>query len=289
MKKRSVLSLAFLALLPALLYAQTGTVFDDLSMTSEILQGERKYAVYLPPDYETSQRRYPVLYLLHGGGDDQTGWVQFGEVLHIADRAILSGDATPMIIVMPDAQTGRRGFFNDISGQWRYEDFFFDEFMPFVERTYRIKGEKRYRAVSGLSMGGGGSFMYALHRPDLFSSAAPLSASTGPLSLEDFKNRLSDNAGLDVSEAEIEAYFNQHSALALVNTMPDGQKEAVRWYIDCGDDDFLYEGNSLIHIAMRKKGIPHEFRIRDGGHTWTYWRESLPAVLAFISQAFHQY
>jgi enterochelin esterase-like enzyme len=289
MKKRGALTIAFCALLPTLLFAQTGTVYDDLSMTSEILQGERKYAVYLPPDYNTSERHYPVLYLLHGGGDDQTGWVQFGEVLHIADNAILDGKATPMIIVMPDAQTGQRGYFNDLSGNWRYEDFFFEEFLPYVERTYRIKGEKRYRAVAGLSMGGGGSFMYALHHPELFSSAAPLSASTGPLSMDDFKNRLRNNADVNASDAEIEAYFNQHSALALVNNMPDEQKEAVRWYIDCGDDDFLYEGNALVHIAMRKKDIPHEFRVRDGGHTWTYWRTALPAVLEFISQAFHQY
>lgn len=75
----------------------------------------------------------------------------------------------------------------------------------------------------------------------------------------------------------------------MIDNMPETQKKAVRWYIDCGDDDFLYEGNSLVHIAMRKKEIPHEFRIRNGGHTWTYWRESLPEVLAFISQAFHQY
>ena len=103
------------------LTAQTGKVFDNLSMQSKILNMERKYALYLPPDYETSQRSYPVLYLLHGGGDDQTGWVQFGEVLHIADAAINSGQATPMIIVMPDANTGRRGYLNDksITGQLR--------------------------------------------------------------------------------------------------------------------------------------------------------------------------
>nr|MCU0358551.1 alpha/beta hydrolase-fold protein [Cyclobacteriaceae bacterium] len=154
----------FCLLLPVLALAQTGKVFDNLSMTSKILKMERKYAVYLPPDYETSQRSYPVLYLLHGAGDDQTGWVQFGEVLHIADKAIREGTATPMIIVMPDAKTGQMGYFNSIKGDWRYEDFFFDEFMPFVEKTYRIKSEKRYRAVAGLSMGGGGSFMYALHR-----------------------------------------------------------------------------------------------------------------------------
>ena len=287
--KKSYLSLAVLyAMLPALAFAQTGKVFDELSMTSDILEGERKYAIYLPPDYETSQRSYPVLYLLHGGGDDQTGWVQFGEVLHIADKAIREGKATPMIIAMPDANTGRRGYFNDVRGEWRYEDFFFEEFMPYIESTYRIKGEKRYRAVAGLSMGGGGSFMYALHHPELFSSACPLSASTGPLSLEDAKNRLS-RMNQDITDAEVEAYYNQQSALALIENIPDDQKSAVRWYIDCGDDDFLYEGNALVHIAMRKNEIPHEFRTRDGGHSWAYWRTALPEVLAFISQAFHQY
>lgn len=246
-------------LLPAMLPAQTGKVMDNLSLPSKILKMERKYAIYLPPDYETSQRSYPVLYLLHGGGDDQTGWVQFGEVLHIADEAINQGKATPMIIVMPDANTGQRGYFNDINGTWCYEDFFFEEFIPYVEKHYRIKSDKQFRAISGLSMGGGGTFIYALHHPEMFSSACPLSASVGSLTLP------------------------------LIDSIPDNQKSAVRWFIDCGDDDFLYEGNSLVHIAMRKKGIPHEFRIRDGGHTWTYWRASLPNVLAFISDAFHQY
>jgi len=112
-------------LLPSLLQAQTGKVMDNLSVTSKLLKMDRKYAIYLPPDYETSQRSYPVLYLLHGGGDDQTGWVQFGEVLHITDEAINLGKATPMIIVMPDASAGQRGYFNSINGQWKYEDFFF--------------------------------------------------------------------------------------------------------------------------------------------------------------------
>jgi S-formylglutathione hydrolase FrmB len=106
-------------------FAQSGKVLDNLSMPTKILKGDRKYAIYLPPDYATSERSYPVLYLLHGAGDDQTGWVQFGEVLHITDKAIREGKATPMIIVMPDAFTGKLGYFNDMQGEWRYEDFFF--------------------------------------------------------------------------------------------------------------------------------------------------------------------
>ncbi|WPP49870.1 alpha/beta hydrolase [Catalinimonas niigatensis] len=283
------LLIAVLFFLPSLLLAQSGKVFDNLTLPSTILGGERKYAVYLPPGYESSERSYPVLYLLHGGGDDQTGWVQFGEVLHITDKAIQEGNATPMIIVMPDANTGQRGYFNDFKGEWRYEDFFFEEFMPYVEKTYRTKNEKRFRAIAGLSMGGGGSFMYALHHPELFSSGCPLSASTGPLTLEDVDRYVERSGAKNVTAAQKKAYYEKHSALALVESMPADSIKQVRWYIDCGDDDFLFEGNSLVHIAMRKKEIPHEFRIRDGGHTWTYWREALPIVLSFVSDAFHQY
>ena len=269
--------------------AQTGQVFDNLTLSSKILSGERKFAIYLPPDYTSSSRSYPVLYLLHGGGDDQTGWIQFGEVLHIADKAINEGSATPMIIVMPDANTGRRGYYNDIRGDWNYEDFFFQELMPYVEKTYRIKGEKRYRAVAGLSMGGGGTFMYALHHPELFSSACPLSASVGSLTVEDLKQRLARSEITGISDEKINSYFQQHNAVNLVENMPDEQRDDVRWFIDCGDDDFLYEGNSLVHIAMKKPEIDHEYRVRDGRHSWTYWRASLPVVLSFISDAFHQY
>jgi enterochelin esterase-like enzyme len=270
-----------------LVNAQTGKVFDNLSMNSKILKGERKFAIYLPPGYESSQRSYPVLYLLHGSGDDQTGWVQFGEVLNITDKAIHEGKATPMIIVMPDAYTGQLGYYNSIDGDWNYEDFFFKELMPHVEKTYRIKAQKRFRAIAGLSMGGGGSFMYALHHPELFSSACPLSAYIGPLSLDEAKSRIKSKKG-PLSDSVLEKYYSQHNALSLIDKIPADQKKSVRWFIDCGDDDFLYEGNSLVHIAMRKKEIPHEYRVRQGGHSWTYWRESLPEVLDFVSQAFHQ-
>ncbi len=275
-------------LLPALTFAQTGKVFDSLSMKSEILNMDRKYAIYLPPDYETSQRSYPVLYLLHGGGDDQTGWIQFGEVKYIADKTIKKGKATPMIIVMPDANSGKRGYTNDAAGKWRYEDFFFEEFMPFIEKTYRIKSEKRYRAIAGLSMGGGGTYYYALHRPDLFSAACPLSASARPINNEGAQSYMKRRGMTDASEKQVEDWLKKYNIHEMIKNMPEDKKKSVRWYIDCGDDDFLYEGNSLVHIAMRKNNIPHEFRIRDGQHDWTYWRHSLYDVLNFISIGFHQ-
>ncbi len=286
--KKQLITTIIIFLIPIIIMAQSGKVFDNLEMNSKILDSSRKYAIYLPADYENSTRSYPVLYLLHGAGDDHSGWVQFGEVQHITDKAIEKGKATPMIIVMPDARTGKMGYFNDIKGDWRYEDFFFEEFIPYIEKTYRIRGEKEFRAVAGLSMGGGGSFMYALHRPEMFSSACPLSAYIGPLTLDDAKQAAKwAQASYDTQE-ELEEWYSQHNALSLVDQIPDNKKKAVRWYIDCGDDDFLFEGNSLVHMAMRKKEIPHEYRVRNGGHSWEYWRTALPEVLSFISKGFHR-
>ena len=287
--KRLVLFSVVFVLVFSLMQAQTGKVFDKLSHSSKILKMDRNYAVYLPPDYDSSQRSYPVLYLLHGAGDDQTGWVQFGEVLHITDKAIKEGKVTPMIIVMPDAFTTKLGYFNLPDGSSNYEDYFFEELMPYVEQKYRIKSEKRYRAIAGLSMGGGGSFMYALHRPDLFSSACPLSAYIGPATFEEMMDGFTNFYKISVTKKEAAPYFKRHNALELIKEMTKEQIESVRWYIDCGDDDFLFEGNSLIHIELNKRQIKHEYRVRDGAHTWTYWRESLPEVLKFVSDAFHQY
>jgi enterochelin esterase-like enzyme len=282
---KKLLSLIITLSISSAIFAQMGRVFDNLSMSSKILKMDRKYALYLPPDYETSQRSYPVLYLLHGYTDNQTGWVQFGEIMHIADAAIKSGKATSMIIVMPDADTGIPGYVNDAKGEWRYEDFFFQEFMPFIEKTYRIRSDKHYRAVAGLSMGGGGSFYYALHHPELFSSACPLSAATDAAILDSLTN-FSYTKGITGKAKE--DYYKKYNVADLIENIPDDQKDAVKWYIDCGEDDFLIEGNSLVHLAIHKKGITHEYRMREGVHSWTYWRQSLPEVLEFVSMAFHQ-
>ena len=225
--------------------------------------------------------------MLHGAGDDHTGWVQFGEVKSITDKTNKNGVSTSMIIVMPDAQTGEKGYFNDISQKWNYEDFFFKEFIPFIEKKYRIKSEKRYRAIAGLSMGGGGSFIYALRHPEMFSSACPLSGYMGELSYTEFyeKNKKKHE---NYRREKLFNYYSNHNALSIIQNQTVENLKSVRWYIDCGDNDFLYEGNSLVHIALKKRGIPHEYRVRNGSHNWTYWRGSLPRVLAFVSEHFHQ-
>lgn len=287
MKKR-ICSIILMCITASMAWGQ-GLVYETRTVKSDILKMERKYAVYLPPGYEESDQSYPVLYLLHGGGDDHTGWVQFGQVQHIADKAIAEGKASRMIIVMPDANTGKRGYFNDIEGNFNYEDFFFKELIPHVEKTYRVRSERRYRAVAGLSMGGGGTIFYALHQPDMFAAAAPLSASTGSWTIEQQKARFRDTKA---SEQQIEAYFKRHSVEGIINKASEDELKkikSIRWYISCGDDDFLYEGNALMHIAFKKKEIPHEYRVKDGAHTWSYWRMELPLVMEFVSKSFSQY
>ena len=271
--------------------AQGGFVFETKTVKSEILKMERKYSIYLPSGYNESDQAYPVLYLLHGSGDDHTGWVQFGQVQHIADKTIEEGKCARMIIVMPDANTGRRGYFNDITGDFNYEDFFFNELIPHIEKTYRVRNERRYRAISGLSMGGGGTIFYTLHRPELFAAAAPLSASTGSWEFDQYKRRQA-NESSKITEAQLEAFYKRHAIEEIIKNSSKEELDKikqVRWYISCGDDDFLYEGNSLMHITFKKNDIPHEFRIKDGAHTWSYWRMELPLVLEFVSKSFTQF
>lgn len=131
------------------LYAQGGFAYDSKTLRSEILDDERKYAIYLPPDYNTSERSYPVLYLLHPAGPrgtvpNQQGWINYGNLKNFMDNAIAKGEITPMIIVTPDANFGtkRISYYNDPGNDFNFEEFFFKEFIPYIEKTYRCRTER---------------------------------------------------------------------------------------------------------------------------------------------------
>ena len=158
MKKTLIILAAAFFLLPAV-PARAGKVVTD-SLFSAVLSTSVKYNVYLPDGYEKSSRTYPVVYLLHGLYGTYSDWQERGGVKGIADELISSGDAVPMIIIMPnaggaDVHNIQNGYFN--VKDWAYEDFFFKEFIPAVEAKYHAIGDKGHRAVMGLSMGGGGS------------------------------------------------------------------------------------------------------------------------------------
>ncbi len=274
-------------------FAQTGSIKESVKIKSALMGKEMKYNIYLPADYDKTNRSYPVLYLLHGYSDDETGWTQFGAAQRIADQSINNGDAPAMIIVMPDA--GVTFYINNFDGKEKYEDYFVTELIPHIESTYRVRAKKEFRAVAGLSMGGYGTMLLATKHPDLFAAAAPLSAvfwtddEISNMPAERWDGLL---AGLFGKSAPGKSRLNDHwyknSILKIVETTPLEKLKSVKYYIDCGDDDFLIKGNMTLHAAMIDKAVPHEFRIRDGAHTWTYWRTALPEVLKFVGKSFER-
>jgi S-formylglutathione hydrolase FrmB len=292
MMKR-LFSLSTLVFSTAIAFGQHGKIMEGLKYVGQKPAYTIEYSIYLPPDYETSQRSYPVLYLLHGFSDNETGWVQFGEAGQIADKCIENGDAAPCIIVMPNGKV--TWYCNSYDGSDPWEDMFIKNFIPYVEKLYRIRPEKQYRAISGLSMGGYGALMLSMRYPDMFSSCVAFSSGTIPdagiISMPDdqykelFGNIYGNNL---VKEARISDAWISHSPLHLISSVDIEKLKTIKFYIDCGDDDFLYQGNSDLHVRMRDLGIPHEYRVRNGGHQWEYWRTGLPEGLKFISQTFHR-
>ncbi len=277
----------------AALSQTSGKLIEENSIRSALLNKDVKYAIYLPADYGVSERAYPVVYLLHGHHDDHASWIQFGEINHYADKAISEGIIPPMIIVMPEADSS--WYINAYNGKANYENFFIKEFLPSIEKKYRIRSKKMYRGVAGLSMGGYGSLIYSMKYPELFSAAAALSpavfADDEMVTMPDdvWEERFGHllGPGLKGKERLNKSWYN-NSILKMVETSPTEKLNKVRYWIDCGDDDFLTKGNCLLHIALTEKKVPHEFRVRNGDHGWPYWRSGITNALQFIGQSFHQ-
>lgn len=258
------------------------------SVYSKTLKAYRAYNVFLPQSYEVdTTRKYPVLYLLHGMLDTNAGWTMRGHLKDVMDQLVASGETCEMIIVTPNAGGNIyagvwNGYFN-MEG-WAYEDFFFGEFLPYIEKTYRVIADKQHRAIAGLSMGGGGATSYAQRHSDMFCAAYAMSALMSiPKGAE---NPTADpNDKMSILTRSVIA----HSCTDYVTEADDGRKaelRSVRWFVDCGDDDFLLDRNIEFYQSMRNAGIPCQFRVRDGGHTWEYWHSALYTCLPFMQRCF---
>ena len=263
---------------------------EEKTIHSEILNADRNYSVYLPAGYASNtDKKYPVLYLLHGMNGTNKDWPGRGHLQDVMDQLRAAGEVCEMIVISPDAggNIGEgvwNGYF-DMEG-WAYERFFFEEFLPAVVKEYRIKGDKASRAIAGLSMGGGGSTSYAQRHADMFCACYAMSALMHLDAPQAQAPRDEKDKMWHLTKA-----VNKLSCVDFVNNADDKTKEALRtvaWYVDCGDDDFLFECNMNLVLAMRKAGVPYQLRVRDGGHTWEYWHSALYNALPFVSRIFEK-
>ncbi len=278
---RKIIALALLCL--AVVPAWAGKIVVD-SIESKVLGATVKYSVYLPDGFDTGDKRYPVVYLLHGLYGCHEDWEKQGRMATVADELIGTGEAAPMVVIMPNAghediHNVWNGYFN-MPG-WSYEDYFFNELMPTAEARYRVIGDKAHRAIMGLSMGGGGSTVYAQHHPDVFSSCYAMSAWL-------------DNGDPGEQKPGDKFYYTrfsvmENSAVKFAQNATPAQVEqmkSVAWTFDCGDDDGLMKLSVDIHLALKSKGVKSELRINNGVHNWEYWHLALRRALPFATQHF---
>lgn len=277
-----------------IIYAQTncnkGIVHESLFVQSSILGREIKYSVYLPSDYNTSRRYYPVLYLLHGYTDNETSWIELGKVNTTADKLIAANKLSPIIIVMPDA--GLTWYINSYNDSIRYEDAFFSEFIPNIEKTYRIIQKKEFRAIGGLSMGGYGSLLFAMKHSEMFVGCLAFSAAVRNDSLMKKRIKLGEKRSNEcygkLHGDSLPETWRKNNVLDLASKQPLSNLNSIQFFIDCGDKDELIFGNSLLNLIFNDRKINHEFRVRAGKHNWEYWRQSIDDGLEFLTPIFRR-
>lgn len=266
-----------------------GKVIESKNLASKILGKNVNFSVYLPPNYQANDtRKYPVLYLLHGYSDNETAWVQFGNIDQTADIAIASGEITPMIIVMPDGDLD--WYINDNTGKIRWMDMFIQEFIPFIDKEYRTRASSEFRAISGLSMGGYGALIHTIKNPSVFSTCAVLSAAVWTEKeiieekIDDYKNPWWKKGS--VGKAKLTTHWYLNSVLEQMSKSQIDSLKKNRWYLACGDKDFLTIGNAQLHILMTERKINHEYRVFAGEHNWQFWRTHIIDVLKFVTKSF---
>ena len=232
-----------------------------LPYRSKVTGGPRALYVYTPPGYDAGAKtKYPVLYLLHGYGDDESSWTAVGRANFIADNLIAEGKARPLVIVMPNGHSlpppppaemrTREGWFPDNTESFERE--LLSEVIPAVEARFRVRANQASRAVAGLSMGGGESLTIGLGHPELFGWVAGFSSAVSYVE--------KSLGGLPADDAR------------------PGRARRLLW-VGVGRQDFLFADNQKFEAALAARGVKHVWRPTEGAHTWPLWRAYLSELL----------
>lgn len=224
---------------------------------------ERRMTVYTPVGYETSGKRYPVLYLLHGMGGDEEAWISLGRTAQILDNLIAQGKARPMIVVMPNGNASQEAAPGESSRgmvpptmqlpktmEGSYEQAF-PEIVKFIDKNYRTIKSKSGRAIAGLSMGGFHSLHISKQYPDMFNYIGLFSAAIMP-NKKEVSSPIYENM-----EGKLKVQFDKNPAL---------------YWIAIGKTDFLYKANEEYRKLLDEKGYKYTYYESDEGHIWKNWR-----------------
>ncbi len=212
---------------------------ETVEYDSKTVGGKRKMTIYTPPGY-SKDAKYPVLYLLHGAGDDETGWTRRGSANVILDNLYADKKLVPMIVVMPNGRPSGGGIRNNA-----FEDDLLKDIIPYVESQYSVRADRESRALAGLSMGGGQSLRIGLKNLDKFAWIGGFSS----------------------------ALFGRPGDL--ISDPDDASKKLRLLWLSCGDTDRLMDGSKSFHAALEEKKVPHLWHVDSGGHTWPIWKNDL--------------
>lgn len=284
------LFLVFISLTVALPAQERGRI-DCNALNSRVLKQVVHYCVELPPGYDAaSPRRYPVLYFLHGLGENEQTLFNTGGWNLIEDPR-QQGKISDFLIVVPE---GRRSFYiNSADGSVRYSDFFLSEFMPYIENKYKIRPGRAARAITGISMGGYGALRFAFAHPELFSSVSAQSAALITESPQELSaaERTGTSLGSllgNVFGQPIDApHWKQNSPFVLVKQNKAGLRK-LAIYFNCGqEDDFGFEkGAAALHQELQAEGIQHQYHLYPGDHSMRYFLTHIGETLEFHSRVF---
>lgn len=266
-------------------------LLQNESISSRLLNNSINYKVLLPVNYAGSKVSYPVVYLLHGFGDNESAWIGDGLIQYYADKdSAVNGQ---MIFVMP--QGFNSYYVNRYNGSYPYMNFFAYELVPEIDRLYRTKKNPQDRAVMGYSMGGYGAFILPMMHPEIFNIGVPLSISfrTDGQYIVESQNSFNSQWGSIfggfgmTGQARITDYYKQLSPFHFLDQSNLAKYSGLKILLDCGDDEeSLHIPNGTLHNLMRDLKFSHEFRVRNGGHSWQYWHGALSEALKFISYGF---
>ncbi len=289
-RRLSLIFLISFLLMPFHVHAQSR--IDCSAIDSRILKTEVHYCVYLPASYagEHPAQAYPVLYFLHGLGDNERTLFNSGgfELLDDLHRQHKIGE---FLIAAPEG--GRTFYINSANGKVLYSNFFLQEFVPFIETKYRIEKGRGHRAVSGISMGGYGALRFAFAYPQLFSAVSAQSAALITESPQELDLAMQSGYPLTNLIAtvfgdpiNVPHWHNNNPFILAENNRSALRRMAI--YFNCGNsDNYGFEkGAAALNAQLVREGIEHQYHLYSGDHSYSYFMSHFPEVMEFHSRAF---